>query len=129
LSAAREVYDEMLRAYERGSWNIVVRRAQEAVELSLKGLLKMMVVEYPKSHDVGGIFGRACVAKSLKITPEQLDEVKRISSNLAEARSPAFYMETILAHVGLKVKDGIIRLLRKSGVALLRLCAHSKMAT
>jgi len=35
----------------------------------------------------------------------------------------------ILAHVGLKVKDGIIRLLRKSGVTLLRLCAHSKMAT
>ena len=35
----------------------------------------------------------------------------------------------ILAHVGLKVKDGIIRLLRKSDVTLLRLCAHSNMAT
>jgi HEPN domain-containing protein len=93
LSAARELYDEMLRAYERGSWNIVVRRAQEIVELSLKGLLKMMGVEYPKIHDVGGIFGRICVNMNIEIDPEELAQLKHISSDLAEARAPAFYME------------------------------------
>ena len=93
LSTARELYDEMLRAYERGSWNIVVRRAQEAVELSLKGLLKVMGVEYPKTHDVGGVFGRVCADMNLEVDPEELAQLKRISSDLAEARAPAFYME------------------------------------
>ena len=95
LSTAREFYDEMLRAYERGSWNIVIRRAQEVVELSLKGLLKMMGVEYPKSHDVSGVLGRACVEMGLKIESKELSELRSISSDLAEARAPAFYMERI----------------------------------
>ena len=93
LSTACEYYEEMLRAYERGSWNIVVRRAQEVVELSLKGLLKMMGVEYPKSHDVGGVFRRICIEMGLKVNSEKLDELEQISSDLAEDRAPAFYME------------------------------------
>lgn len=95
LSTAREFYGEMLRVYERGSWNIVVRRAQEVVELSLRGLLKMMGVEYPKNHDVSGILARACVEMGLEIGPKELAELRRISSYLADARSPAFYMERI----------------------------------
>jgi len=95
ISTARECYDELLRAYDRGSWNIVVRRAQEVVEMSLKGLLKTMGVEYPKSHHVGGIFGRVCIERGLKVEPKQLDEFENISSYLADARAPAFYMEKI----------------------------------
>ena len=95
---AREYYDEMLRAYERGSWNIVIRRAQEVVELSLKALLKMIGVEYPKNHDVGGVFGRVCVEMDLKVKPKELDELKSISSDLADVRASAFYMEEIYDH-------------------------------
>lgn len=93
LSRACECYGDMLRAYERRSWGMVVRRAQEVVETSLKGLLKMMGVEYPKSHRVGEVFRRVCVEKGLKINPDQLDEFEDISSYLAEERAPAFYME------------------------------------
>jgi len=95
LSTACECYDEMLRAYERKSWNMVVRRAQEVVELSLKGLLKIMGVEYPKSHDVGKIFERVCMEKGFRIEQTVLDELNRISSDLASKRGPAFYMEEI----------------------------------
>lgn len=95
LSTACEYYDEMLRAYERGSWNVVIRRAQEVVELSLKALLKIMGVEYPKSHDVGGTFRRVCIDRGLEVEPEELDELKNISSHLAKERSDAFYMEKI----------------------------------
>ena len=95
LSRAYECYDDMLRAYERPSWNMVIRRAQEVVELSLKALLKMMGVEYPKNHDVGRVFGRACVEMGLRIEPKELDELKSISSDLADVRAPAFYMEEI----------------------------------
>ena len=93
LSRACDCYEDMLRAYERRSWGMVVRRAQEVVEMSLKGLLKIMGVEYPKSHHVGEVFRRVCIEKGLKIDLEQLDEFEDISSYLAEERAPAFYME------------------------------------
>ena len=95
LSRAHEYYDEMLRAYGRRSWNVVMRRAQEVVELSLKGLLKMMGVEYPKSHDVGGLFGRVCIEMGLEVESEELEVLKDISCELTETRSPAFYEERI----------------------------------
>lgn len=93
LNEAEEFYEEMLRAYERGSWNVVMRRAQEVVELSLKGLLKMMGIEYPKEHDVGDVFERACREKGIEVEIETLDRIKRTSSRLARERAPAFYMD------------------------------------
>ena len=95
LGEAEEYYEEMLRAYERGSWNVVVRRAQEVVELSLKGLIKMMGIEYPREHDVGDFFERVCKEKGIEIDVETLDQIKRTSSRLARERAPAFYMEEL----------------------------------
>ena len=93
LDEAEEYYEEMLRAYTRGSWNVVVRRAQEVVELSLKGLLKIMGIEYPKEHDVGDVFERACTEKGIDVKAQTLDHVKRTSSALAREPAPAFYMD------------------------------------
>jgi len=95
MSMAYEYYDELLRAYDRGSWNIVVRRSQEVVEVTLKGLLKIMGVEYPKNHDIGGVFSLVCMEMDLNVKPEELVALKEISSDLAKKRSPAFYMEEI----------------------------------
>ena len=53
LTEAELIMEEVKRAFYNRSWNLVVRRAQEVVELSLKSLLKLMGVEYPKTHDVG----------------------------------------------------------------------------
>ena len=38
---------------EKGAWNLVVRRAQEAVELALKAALRFIGVDPPRVHDVG----------------------------------------------------------------------------
>jgi HEPN domain-containing protein len=95
LNEAEEYYAEMLRAYERGSWNVVVRRAQEVVELSLKGLLKMIGIEYPKEHDVGDVFERACREKRIEVEVKTLDRIKQTSSRLARERAPAFYMDRL----------------------------------
>lgn len=42
---------DALGALNEKDFNMVVRRAQEAVELALKGGLKIMGVDYPKVHD------------------------------------------------------------------------------
>jgi len=94
LAEAEECYREMLDALDRRSWNLVIRRAQEVVELSLKAVLKAMGIEYPKRHDVGDVFKETCVRKGITfIRLSDLDEIEEISSYLARERSPAFYME------------------------------------
>lgn len=93
LEEAREFLPEMHRAFERGSWNVVVRRSQEIVELSLKAVLKMMAIEYPKEHDVGDVFVETCIARGAGLTSDELDDVRQISARLARERQPSFYME------------------------------------
>jgi HEPN domain-containing protein len=95
LSEAKECYEDMLNSYARNSWNMVVRRAQEVVELSLKALLKMVGVEYPKSHDVGTVFELACIQSGIEVDNVDMISIKQISFELAKDRAPAFYIEKI----------------------------------
>lgn len=93
LKEAAEILDEALSAYERKSWNLTVRRSQEVVELSLKGLIKLIGIEYPKVHDVGAFFVEQTKAKGIDIEPKTLEEIKDISAYLSRERAPAFYFE------------------------------------
>lgn len=93
LAEAHLLQEELSRACERRHWNLAVRRAQEVVELSLKGLLRALGTEYPRLHDVGDAFAKAVTAKSLSIAPQTLERIRDISSYLARDRAPAFYME------------------------------------
>jgi HEPN domain-containing protein len=95
LSIAKVYRDELTRAYEGGHWNVAVRHAQEVVELYLKVILKMIGIEYPKSHDIGPAFTHVCIERNFDVDPEKLIKIKDISKNLAEKRGPAFYAERI----------------------------------
>ena len=93
LDEARLLGEELDRSCEGERWNLAVRRAQEIVELSLKGLLKAMCMEYPRLHDVGGAFAAAVAAKGLSVDAESIDRIRQVSSYLARDRAPAFYLE------------------------------------
>jgi len=93
IKEAEDYYLDLLQAYKRKSWNTVIRRAQEIVELSLKGLLKIMGVEYPKVHDIGWLLEKIALEKRVEIEKETIKKIREISANLARERSPAFYME------------------------------------
>lgn len=95
IQEAEECLSEAEGALGRGAWNMAIRRAQEAVELGLKGLLKIMGFEYPKVHDVGRFFGEALVKRGIEVEEATLERIKIISSDLASRRGPAFYMERI----------------------------------
>jgi HEPN domain-containing protein len=92
---AEEYFEDSGRSYQRKSWNQVVRRSQEVIELSLKALLKMMGVEYPKEHDIGEIFVNACRKKQIEIEEGIAREIIRISSRLTDERAPSFYWEKV----------------------------------
>ena len=80
-------------ALEDGDYNLTVRRAQEVVELVLKGALKVLCVEYPRIHDVGTLFAEQVREKRQDVETEGLDRIEEISLWLSQARAPALYFE------------------------------------
>ncbi|MBI4524642.1 MAG: HEPN domain-containing protein [Deltaproteobacteria bacterium] len=74
-------------------FNLVVRRAQEAVELALKGALKTLAVDYPKVHDVAPLFSDQFRHKGGVGDPAVLEKIEEVSLWLAESRTPSFYFD------------------------------------
>lgn len=93
LKEAEWIFEKDLKiAIKEENYNLAVRRAQEVVELSLKGCLRMLGIDYPKVHDAGFVFVREASNK-LHIKEDSLKEIERISKWLSEARAPSFYGE------------------------------------
>jgi HEPN domain-containing protein len=93
IKEAEEYLGEAERAFLRGSWNMVVRKSQEVVELSQKGMLKILGVEYPKVHDPSDFFLKVLEKRGIPINMADSTRVIRISAELSEKRAPAFYFE------------------------------------
>lgn len=74
-------------------YNLVVRRAQEVVELVLKGALKVLGIDYPKVHDVAPVFSEQVRKKRDEVDEKALRRVEDISFWLTQARAPSFYLE------------------------------------
>jgi HEPN domain-containing protein len=90
---AQRIFDRDLRAaWAEGDYNLVVRRAQEVVELSLKGALRLLGVDFPKVHDVGAVFVEQMRRKGDQVSEATLLAIQSISAWLGEARTPAFYL-------------------------------------
>lgn len=76
--------------HQEGGYSDVIREAQECVELLLKGLLRHLGIEAPKTHDVSHILKekRNLFPPSLQA---HLDEIAIISRTLRKERELAFY--------------------------------------
>lgn len=58
LRRAELILEEAQSLESKGAWNLVVRRAQEVVELALKGALLWAGLEVPWVHDMGAFLRR-----------------------------------------------------------------------
>jgi len=80
---------------ERGRYSYVVRQSQECVELSLKSVLRVAGIEYPKQHEVSDL-----LLEKKELYPawlaEELGKVSRISKELMRKRVPSMYGEETL---------------------------------
>ncbi|MFQ5903966.1 MAG: HEPN domain-containing protein [Candidatus Binatia bacterium] len=94
IKEAERIFARDLKAaIEDKDHNLAIRRAQEVVELLLKGALKVLGVDYPKVHDVGEVFVRKVKEKYPSVDEVMLERIKAISMWLGEARVPSFYFE------------------------------------
>ena len=80
-------------ALDEGDFNLTVRRSQEVVELALKGALRILGVDYPRTHDVAPVFSEQIQQKRGPAQAEILERIEEISLWLSQARAPAFYFE------------------------------------
>lgn len=90
LVQAREILLEAKDLYRREAWNLVVRRSQEVVELSLKAALRNIGIEAVKMHDVGSLL-RAHQGKFPTSFRRQVDRLAGISRRLRMERELSFY--------------------------------------
>lgn len=75
---------------KEGAYSDVIREAQEAVELALKGMLRKLGIEPPKQHDVGYLL----VEYKSKLPDEvknKVDDIANISKWLRKEREFSFY--------------------------------------
>lgn len=91
--AERILRRDVASALNEGDYNLVVRRAQEVVELTLKGGLKALGAEYPKVHDVGSVFAEQARQKRGQESGDRLNRIEEVSLWLAQARAPALYLD------------------------------------
>jgi HEPN domain-containing protein len=91
LSIAKRIMERDLEeAWEDKDDNLVVRRAQEVVELTLKGALKFLGVEYPKVHDVGPLIIEH-QERFNDISSQEILRLAEISKELRKESELAFY--------------------------------------
>lgn len=69
---------------------MVVRRAQEVVEMILKGFLRQAGLEVPRLHDVGGVLQKEA-ARLPQALAQELPRVLSISRRLRQERETSFY--------------------------------------
>lgn len=75
---------------ERESYADVVRESQEAVELSLKALLRHANIDVPRIHDVSDILKSEIKKLPQEVQPH-VDRLMKISRSLRRDRELAFY--------------------------------------
>ena len=90
LERAGLILEEAHHFRDRGAWNLVVRRAQEAVELAPKGALLWAGLEVPWVHDVG-LFLRQHVDRFPAGFSQLIPRLASISRSLGVERERSFY--------------------------------------
>lgn len=90
LGRAESRLRDAQRAFRERRWPDTIRFGQEAVELSLKALLRAMAVEVPKRHDVGPVLSIVAPTLPQEIR-RRLPQIVRLSAELADRRALAMY--------------------------------------
>ncbi|MEM3786089.1 MAG: HEPN domain-containing protein [Nitrososphaeria archaeon] len=90
MERALRCLEEAELAFSKEDYAGTVRRSQEALELATKAILRIAGIEYPREHDVGPVLKAEKDRLPHSIT-DNLDEIVKLSSELASLRGPAMY--------------------------------------
>lgn len=78
------------RALKEGNYPYTVRQAQECIELSLKGILRLYGIEYPREHNVKEVLIQVADRFPAWFR-RHVDKFAEISARMAAERGPSMY--------------------------------------
>lgn len=81
---------ETRAAYAEGDYALCVRRAQETIELAIKGLLRLVGIEFPREHDVSDVL-LGSAGRFPEPWRDALPELARRMREITPKRGPAMY--------------------------------------
>ena len=81
---------ETRAAYDESDYALCVRRAQETIELAIKGLLRLAGIEFPREHDVSNALLDSA-GRFPEPWREALPELARRMQEITPKRGPAMY--------------------------------------
>jgi len=86
---AKIILEEAEESFNKGYNHRAIRKCQESVELALKGILRVVGIEYPKSHRIGVVLKDSALKE--KLEEGTLEKIITIANRLADEREIAFY--------------------------------------
>jgi len=86
---AKIILEEAEESFKKGYNHRTIRKCQESVELALKGILRVVGIEYPKSHRIGVVLKDSALKE--KLDEGTLEKIIAITDRLADEREIAFY--------------------------------------
>lgn len=90
--AADESLNHAKSSFQRGVFNMAIRRSQEAVELELAAILALLGIHYPKDHDQAPLAMRVLKANGYDLGKDS-QKIELISIDLSRKRGPALHQE------------------------------------
>lgn len=87
---AGRCFKEASTAYEEEDYPGCVRRSQECIELSIKGVLRRVGIEFPKVHDVSDVLLEIEVGFP-DWFKERIHRIAKTMADITPKRGPAFY--------------------------------------
>jgi hypothetical protein len=91
INTARSCLREAREAFGEGNFSLCVRRAQECIELSIKAVLRILAIEFPKEHDVSDILQDLNGLKLPSWFTDELPGLASIMRKITPKRGPALY--------------------------------------
>lgn len=89
IEDAKIILEEAEESFKKGYHHRTIRKCQESVELALKGILRIVGIEYPKSHRIGRTLQDSALKE--KIDEKTIEKIIEISNRLADEREIALY--------------------------------------
>jgi HEPN domain-containing protein len=93
LNRANRCLHEAKDAQNVGDYPMTVRRSQECIELSVKGILRGFGIEFPREHDVSDVLldlGQSNLEIPFWFV-EKINNIARIMREITPKRGPAMY--------------------------------------
>ncbi len=93
LKRSERCLREAENALKEDDYPMAIRRSQECIELSVKGILRVVSIEFPKEHDISDVLISPPWEKigSPKWFVERIEEIAKIMQEITPKRGPAMY--------------------------------------